>query len=341
MSEEKNESVAEDATVEEIDIRLSDEDREKALDELVALSQEMGGYDDVLSSGANEVKATSKPERIDLWNDGFVQLLEVSGSDTIVDNDATISTGKAYNDEVQEKRTDEQRRNLLRYLTRHKHTSPLEMGTVKFYCRMPLFVMRQFVRHRTASLNEYSGRYSKMIESFYVPDPSYVKKQSTLNKQGSGEPFSEFEQNEISQRVEAMNNYAWSVYQELLEQGVANEMARLVLPVTVYTEVVWKINLHNFFHFAKLRTDSHAQKEIQDLSNAMVELAQPHFPHLFEAWEDYGRGAYNLSRLEQLALADYIRDGMLSKDPDKYGMSKREYNDFRDFLSKLKDLGNE
>jgi len=277
--------------------------------------------------------------KIELWNDGFVELLEVSGSDQIIDNDATISTGKAYNKELQDQRTDNQRRNLLRYLSRHEHTSPIEMGTVKFYARIPIFVMRQFVRHRTASLNEYSGRYSKMIESFYVPTPERVKKQCGLNKQGSGESFTEYEQKQISLRVEAMNNYAWSVYQELLEQGVSNELARIVLPVTVYTEVVWKINLHNFFHFAKLRTDSHAQEEIQDLSNAMVDLTRYYFPHLFEAWDDYSRCAYTLSRMEQRALADFIRDGMLSKDHKVYEMSKREYNDFKNFLAMIRGLG--
>ena len=226
---------------------------------------------------------------------GFVKLLDVMGSDEEVENAARISYGKGT-------RKVSQTRNLIRYLIRHKHTSPLEMCEVKFHIKLPIFIMRQLVRHRMANLNEYSGRYSIMSDEFYLPEADYLQKQSSTNNQGRGEKhlstgLLQFEFNRIYDGAQI-------AYENLLNFELTKELARAVLPVANYTECIWKIDLHNFFHFVKLRADKHAQREIQDYANAMYELVKPKFPLCCEAFEDYNRDAVTFSKQEM----DVIRE---------------------------------
>ena len=228
---------------------------------------------------------------------GFVKLLDVMGSDEEVENAARISYGKGT-------RKVSQTRNLIRYLIRHKHTSPLEMCEVKFHIKLPIFIMRQLVRHRMANLNEYSGRYSIMSDEFYLPEADYLQKQSSTNNQGRGEKHPstgllQFEFNRIYDGAQI-------AYENLLNFELTKELARAVLPVANYTECIWKIDLHNFFHFVKLRADKHAQREIQDYANAMYELVKPKFPLCCEAFEDYDRDAVTFSRQEM----DIIKDNL-------------------------------
>ena len=226
---------------------------------------------------------------------GFVKLLDVMGSDEEVENAARISYGKGT-------RKVSQTRNLIRYLIRHKHTSPLEMCEVKFHIKLPIFIMRQLVRHRMANLNEYSGRYSIMSDEFYLPEADYLQKQSTTNNQGREEVIPnkgllQFEFNRIYDGAQI-------AYENLLNHELTKEVARAVLPVANYTECIWKIDLHNFFNFVKLRADKHAQREIQDYANAMYELVKPKFPLCCEAFEDYSRDAVTFSKQEM----DVIRE---------------------------------
>ena len=181
----------------------------------------------------------------DIHQLGFVKLLDVMGDDEEVENSARISYGEGT-------RKVNQTRNLIRYLMRHKHTSPFEMCEVKFHLKLPIFIMRQLVRHRTANLNEYSGRYSVMSNEFYLPEGDYLAKQSTTNKQGREEPL----QNKGSLQYEFNRIYdnATIAYNVLLEEDLSRELARAVLPVANYTECIWKIDLHNFFHFVKLQS---------------------------------------------------------------------------------------
>lgn len=252
---------------------------------------------------------------------GFVKLLEVMGDDDEVVNAARISYGKGT-------KKFSETRNLIRYLMRHKHTSPFEMCEVKFHLKLPIFVMRQLVRHRTANINEYSGRYSEMSDEFYIPEDDYIQKQSKTNNQGRGEEAEEkglvkFEMNRSA-------DGAYHAYQHMLNYDIARELARTVLPVSNYTECIWKIDLHNFFHMVQLRSDSHAQKEIQDFSNAMYSLVEPHFPICCEAFEDYVVNARTFSAEEMRIIKDQL-DG--SWTMDKYNLSKREREEF---LWKLK-----
>ena len=228
---------------------------------------------------------------------GFVKLLDVMGDDEEVENSARISYGEGT-------RKVNQTRNLIRYLMRHKHTSPFEMCEVKFHLKLPIFIMRQLVRHRTANLNEYSGRYSVMSNEFYLPEGDYLAKQSTTNSQGRGEVLEQ--QGLLQFEFNRIYDGASMAYQVLLEEDLSREVARAVLPVANYTECIWKIDLHNFFHFVKLRSDSHAQREIRDYADAMYELVKPNFPLCCEAFEDYIQGATTFSKQEMGVIKELL-----------------------------------
>ena len=265
---------------------------------------------------------------------GFVKLLDVMGDDEEVENSARISYGEGT-------RKVNQTRNLIRYLMRHKHTSPFEMCEVKFHLKLPIFIMRQLVRHRTANLNEYSGRYSVMSNEFYLPEGDYLAKQSTTNSQGRGEVLEQ--QGLLQFEFNRIYDGASMAYQVLLEEDLSRELARAVLPVANYTECIWKIDLHNFFHFVKLRSDSHAQREIRDYSDAMYELVKPNFPLCCEAFEDYVQGATTFSKQEMGVIRELLEyadtkaalAGMSVKDVGvlESKLGKRES---KEFLEKLK-----
>ena len=265
---------------------------------------------------------------------GFVKLLDVMGDDEEVENSARISYGEGT-------RQVNQTRNLIRYLMRHKHTSPFEMCEVKFHLKLPIFIMRQLVRHRTANLNEYSGRYSVMSNEFYLPEGDYLAKQSTTNSQGRGEVLEQ--QGLLQFEFNRIYDGASMAYQVLLEEDLSREVARAVLPVANYTECIWKIDLHNFFHFVKLRSDSHAQREIRDYANAMYELVKPNFPLCCEAFEDYVQGSTTFSKQEMEVIRELLSytdakaalAGMSVKDVGvlESKLGKRES---KEFLEKLK-----
>ena len=195
-------------------------------------------------------------------------------------------------------------RGLVRYLMRHRHSTPFEMVEFKFHIAMPIFIARQWIRHRTANVNEYSARDSIMPDRFYRPDIDNVRKQSKTNRQGGEGPIDAGTAEDFLKLLEnAEANY--QRYLELTEKGVARELARAVLPVSVYTEWYWKCDLHNIFHFLSLRMDPHAQIEIQDYAKAMYELIKPIVPVACEAFEDYRLNAMHLTGLE----IDAIRTG--------------------------------
>ena len=192
-------------------------------------------------------------------------------------------------------------RGLIRYLARHRHTTPFEMVEFKFHHVMPIFIARQWIRHRTANVNEYSARYSVVPDRFYHPSIENVRKQSAVNRQGGDEPMEEKTAAEFCQYLDAVEAH-YAEYQKLIDKGVARELARIGLPLNVYTEWYWKIDLHNLFHFLSLRMDSHAQQEIRDYANAMFALVRPIVPIAAEAFLDYDFGAVHLTRLEVEAL---------------------------------------
>lgn len=189
---------------------------------------------------------------------------------------------------------------LIRYLMRHKHTSPFEMVVFKFHCKMPIFVCRQWVRHRTASINELSGRYSEMPEEYYIPEINDFRNQSITNTQGSEGYMLESEAKEMKEKMEKTYGGVFNLYHDFLKGGLVREQSRTVLPLSTYTEWYWKIDLKNLLHFIDLRSDDHAQKEIQVYSDAILDLISPIVPWTIEAWEDYSpyRGGMILTRYE-------------------------------------------
>ena len=199
-------------------------------------------------------------------------------------------------------------RGLIRYLLRHRHTTPFEMVELKFHVCMPIFVARQWIRHRTANVNEYSARYSILPDRFYTPNLDQVRKQSTANRQGGEELFRVHDDAQELKTAQDFVKYLDDVegfyqrYLSLTEQGVSREMARIGLPVNMYTEWYWKCDLHNTLRFLSLRIDSHAQAEIRAYAEAMLKLIEPLAPATIEAWRDYDVGSMHLSRLEIEAL---------------------------------------
>ena len=192
-------------------------------------------------------------------------------------------------------------RGLIRYLARHHHTTPFEMIEFKFHHVMPVFVARQWIRHRTANVNEYSARYSVVRDRFYHPTLEYVRKQSTVNRQGGEEPIDTVTAQEFLSWLDTVES-GYQEYQKLIDKGLARELARIGLPVNVYTEWYWKIDLHNLFHFLSLRMDAHAQQEIRDFAVAMFALVRPIVPIAAEAFLDYQLGGMRLTRLEIEAI---------------------------------------
>lgn len=198
---------------------------------------------------------------------------------------------------------------LIRYLLRHKHTTPFEMVEFKFHMAMPIFVARQFIRHRTANVNEISARYSVLPDRFYIPEPVNVQAQATENKQGrSGELTPALIADLRDWLASDVNGVHtdYAEYTRFLESGVARELARCGLPLNIYTEWYWKCDLHNIFNFLRLRLDSHAQMEIQVYAQAMADLIRPLVPIAYGAFEDYILGSVTLTRLEAETLRRHL-----------------------------------
>ena len=220
------------------------------------------------------------------------RLVDSMGSDAAIVQAARVSYGagtKSVSDD----------RALIRYLMRHKHTTPFEMVEFKFRIRAPIFVARQWLRHRTASVNEISARYSIIQDDFFLPEE--LRKQATSRGQGGEEPLGDASAN-LLLKQKASCDLAFHTYNELLFKGVSRELARTHLPQSTFTEFYWKINLHNLLHFLKLRIDDHAQKEIRDLAQKVLDLIRPVVPVTCEAFEDFVLGAITLTRLEVEAL---------------------------------------
>jgi thymidylate synthase (FAD) len=304
-----------------------------------------------------QTEVANDPNYITVLDHGFVGLVDHIGSDEKICRAARVSYGEGT-------KTVRENRGLIRYLMRHKHTSPFEMADVTLHLKLPIFVMRQLVRHRTSSLNEYSARYSVLTDEMYIPNLENIKPQSKVNNQGRAGELSEADAQTAQHIIKRATSNAFDAYKTLLgdapddvygefsdefpEEGVARELARTVMPVAGYTELYWKQNLHNLFHMLKLREDPHAQWEIQEFARAIYKLIKPLFPAACEAYEDYMRDAISLSGMEKNLLRDIILDsndlsvsfnaaleyaierhgdeaGML----EHYRMSKRELAEFK------------
>lgn len=256
-----------------------------------------------------------KNKKIKLLNDGFVCLIDSMGDDQRIVDAARVSTGVSSSSETRNQE-------LIRYLMRHGHTSPFEQVEFTFHIKVPIFIARQWLRHRTASVNEISGRYSKLSEDFYIPEN--FKTQNKVNLQGSDELIDYQLNTDIIDKVKNHFKNSYSLYEEMRNAGISNEMSRIVLPVSLYTEFYWKIDLHNLFHFLKLRMDSHAQEEIRLYANAMFDIIKNKLPVACKAFEDYVLNAKTFSAQEM----NYVTN--VNPDIVKYDLSKLEKTEFFD-----------
>jgi len=236
---------------------------------------------------------------------GFVRLVDSMGGDDAIVQSARVSYGKGTSKVSQD-------RGLIRYLMRHRHTTPFEMVEFKFHCKMPIFVARQWVRHRTANINEYSLRYSEARDEFYFPDPDHIEFQSTLNKQGRMGEVDEDLKKKVQAYFKEISDRSFEIYCELNEAGVARELARAILPVNLYTEWYWKNDLHNLLHFIGLRSDGHAQYEIRVFSDAMASYVKQVAPFAWEAYQDYVVKGMRFSKIEQSILERKLPERVLN-----------------------------
>ncbi|MFP3040841.1 FAD-dependent thymidylate synthase [Treponema primitia] len=223
---------------------------------------------------------------------GFIRLVDYLGGDERVVQSARVSYGegtKSYREDA----------GLIDYLLRHRHTSPFEQIALTFHIKMPIFVARQWIRHRTAKLNEISGRYSVMKDDFYVPAPTDVALQSTDNKQGrSEEALDAGAVEKVRSSLSEGQKHAYGEYTALIDQGIARELARINLPLSLYTELYWQIDLHNLFHFLELRLDVHAQKEIRLYAEVLLEITKKVAPRCCESFERHFFGGVSFSKEE-------------------------------------------
>ena len=254
---------------------------------------------------------------------GFVRGIDYMGDDSAIVQAARVSYGAGTkhvsNDE-----------GLIRYLMRHWHSTPFEMCEVKFHVKLPVFVARQWIRHRTANVNEYSARYSILDREFYIPAPEHLAAQSTVNNQGLGAVLEGEEAARVLEMLKADAGRAYDNYEAMLsqdgQQGLARELARMNLPANVYTQWYWKVDLHNLFHFLRLRADAHAQYEIRVYADLMCKLVADWVPIAFGAFEDYRMGGVSLSAKGIEVLRRRLAGEAVTQETS--GMSKGEWREF-------------
>lgn len=255
---------------------------------------------------------------------GFVRVVDYMGDDSAIVQAARVSYGKGTKQVSED-------RGLIRYLMRHWHSTPFEMCEIKLHVKLPMFVARQWIRHRTANVNEYSARYSILDREFYVPSPEHLSAQSKTNRQGrAGVLEGEHAQNVLNMLKEdatrCYDNYMWMLNEDESKgdhDGLARELARMNLPVNFYTQWYWKVDLHNLMHFLRLRADPHAQYEIRVYADAILNIMKAWVPLAYDAFEEYRLGAAQLSatgvRLVQRRLAGE------KITYEQSGLSKREW----------------
>jgi len=254
---------------------------------------------------------------------GFVRVIDYMGDDGAIVQAARVSYGKGTkavsNDE-----------GLIRYLMRHWHSTPFEMCEIKLHVKLPVFVARQWIRHRTANVNEYSARYSILDREFYIPAPDALAAQSTVNNQGRGAVLDGAEAERVLDMLKSDSARAYDHYEAMLsqdgQQGLARELARMNLPANVYTQWYWKTDLHNLFHFLRLRADPHAQYEIRVYAEAICKVVADWVPFAYRAFEDYRLGGVQLSAKAVECLRRMLQGEEVTQETS--GMSKGEWREF-------------
>ena len=254
---------------------------------------------------------------------GFVRVIDYMGDDAAICQAARVSYGKGT-------RSIQNDEGLIRYLMRHWHSTPFEMCEVKLHVKLPVFVARQWIRHRTANVNEYSARYSILDREFYIPAADDLAAQSVVNNQGRGEVLTGSEAQRVLDYLREDSMRAYDHYEEMIsqenQQGLARELARMNLPANIYTQWYWKVDLHNLFHFLRLRADSHAQFEIRVYAETMCEIVKDWVPAAYGAFEDYRLGGAQLSAKGLDCVKRMLAGERVTQESS--GMSKGEWREF-------------
>ena len=261
---------------------------------------------------------------------GFIRVIDYMGDDDAIDQAARLSYGAGT------KRTNEAK-GLINYLMGHRHTSPFEMCEIKLHVKLPIFVMRQWVRHRMASLNEYSARYSVLSNEFYLPQLEDLQPQSLSNKQGREGELDSNTSVVVRDRLQAHSLMSYQLYEWLIsdEIDLARELARMSLPVNFYTEMYWKIDLHNLFHFLMLRADPHAQKEIRVYAELLEWIVGKWVPYAFDAYRVYRKGAITFSAHEALMIRTALAIPSLSGDEKPVWADQLSMREWKAFVVKI------
>jgi thymidylate synthase (FAD) len=272
---------------------------------------------------------------IPILDHGFIRVIDYMGDDSAVVQAARVSYGRGT-------RKVSEDRGLIHYLMRHWHTTPFEMAEIKVHVKLPIFVARQWIRHRTASINEYSARYSVLDREFYVPEPAQLKAQSSVNRQGRGETLTADEADRVLDLLRrdgdtTYADYVWMLNEDEAGQpidpdrdGLARELARINLTLATYTQWYWKTNLHNLMHFLRLRADPHAQFEIRVYAEALVEIMQRWVPLAHEAFLEHRLGAVTLSRTALDVVRRLIGGEQVTAATS--GLGAREWREVADVL---------
>ena len=272
-----------------------------------------------VAPGMEQHLYTPKP----VLDHGFVRVVDYMGDDAAIVQAARVSYGAG----TKKARDDS---GLIRYLMRHWHSTPFEMCEIKLHVKLPVFVARQWIRHRTANVNEYSARYSILDREFYIPGPEHLAAQSTVNNQGRGETLQGEEAARVLEMLKADSTRAYDNYEAMLSQdgqsGLARELARMNLPANIYTQWYWIVDLHNLFHFLRLRADAHAQYEIRVYADAICDMVRDWVPAAYAAFEDYRMGGVQLSAKGLDVLKRRLSGEVVTKETS--GMSAGEWREF-------------
>ena len=269
---------------------------------------------------------------IEVLDHGFVRVIDYMGDDSSVVQSARVSYGKGTKKISNDK-------GLIKYLMRHRHSTPFEMCEIKFHIKLPIFIARQWIRHRTANVNEYSARYSILDKEFYIPSAENLAAQSQINNQGRGDALTDDEASNVIQILKNDAEQTYANYETLLNEnssggvldesksGIARELARMNLTLNTYTQWYWKIDLNNLLHFLALRADDHAQYEIRVYADVMLDLVKKWVPLTYEAFEDYRMGGTELSLKEIELLRKLLKGEKVSFEEE--GLSKREWSELQ------------
>lgn len=277
-----------------------------------------------VSAGMEEHLYTAYP----VLDHGFVRVIDYMGDDAAICQAARVSYGKG----TKSVQNDE---GLIRYLMRHWHSTPFEMCEIKLHVKLPVFVARQWIRHRTANVNEYSARYSILDREFYIPQPEHIAAQSVVNNQGRGSTLEGAEAQRVLEILKADSARAYDNYEAMIsqegQQGLARELARMNLPANIYTQWYWKVDLHNLLHFLRLRADSHAQYEIRVYAEEMCKIVADWVPYAYRAFEDYRMGGATLSSKALDCIRRMVKGESVTQESS--GMSAGEWREFQSVLN--------